>query len=75
MTRPLNLPKGAWLIGVFIKNDQVACSVKDTGIAMSEDAYVHIFDRFNKIKTLTGRLNSGVGLGLVISKNLVELFG
>ena len=48
--------------------------VKDTGIGIPEDHIESIFDRFIKVEGNT-KLYEGTGLGLTISKNLVELLG
>ncbi len=58
------------------KNDQkLTFYVKDTGIGLSPDQQNQIFNRFNKIEEDKRKLYRGAGLGLSISKNLVELLG
>jgi PAS domain S-box-containing protein len=47
--------------------------VSDTGQGISADALPHIFDRFRQGDTQTSRSEGGLGLGLAISKQLVEL--
>jgi PAS domain S-box-containing protein len=49
--------------------------VKDTGIGLSEDQQKIIFDRFNKAEDNKQKLYRGAGLGLAISKSLIELLG
>ena len=49
--------------------------VSDTGIGLSTDQQVQIFNLFNKIEEDKRKLYRGTGLGLSISKNLVELLG
>ncbi len=53
--------------------DHIEFFVEDTGIGISEYAKEHIFDRFFKDNTQKDRIYDGVGLGLAISKGLVEL--
>ncbi|QQS50466.1 MAG: response regulator [Bacteroidota bacterium] len=48
--------------------------VKDTGIGIDKEAQEYIFDRFRKAE-LKNKIFRGAGLGLFISKNLVEKFG
>lgn len=47
--------------------------VKDTGIGMSEDACVSVFEKFTQADSSTTRQYGGTGLGLSICKNLVTL--
>jgi signal transduction histidine kinase len=49
--------------------------VKDTGIGISDEAKGFIFERFRKAEPTKGKLYRGAGLGLAISKRLVELMG
>ncbi|MFN8255137.1 MAG: response regulator [Bacteroidales bacterium] len=49
--------------------------VKDTGIGIPKDKLNLIFDRFRKIEENTSKLYRGTGLGLTISKKLVQLLG
>jgi signal transduction histidine kinase/CheY-like chemotaxis protein/HPt (histidine-containing phosphotransfer) domain-containing protein len=50
-------------------------SVKDTGIGIPQDKINTIFERFEQAGTEITRKFGGTGLGLNISKNLVELHG
>lgn len=50
-------------------------SLKDTGIGISHDQLDHIFDRFSQADdSITGKIG-GPGLGLAISRQLVEMMG
>lgn len=58
------------------KNDEYGCfvlSVKDTGIGISEDFLPHIFESFTREKNATESSIIGTGLGLDITKKLIEL--
>jgi len=49
--------------------------VKDNGIGISEEILPFIFERFKQADSSTKRAFSGLGLGLTIVRNLVELHG
>ncbi len=51
---------------------ELKVSVIDTGIGISRDGMARIFDPFYQVQSGTSRLYGGTGLGLPISKRLVE---
>ena len=49
--------------------------VKDTGVGIDEELLPHIFDRFRQADASARRNFTGLGLGLTIVRNIVELHG
>ena len=49
--------------------------VRDNGIGMSEEFREHIFEQFSREKTSTVSKIQGTGLGMSITKNLVDMMG
>ncbi|SPJ32886.1 PAS domain-containing hybrid sensor histidine kinase/response regulator [Kushneria phyllosphaerae] len=54
---------------------QVRIEVTDTGIGISPDQLTRIFDSFTQAEASTTRRFGGTGLGLVISRRLINLMG
>ena len=50
-------------------------SVKDNGIGMSKEFLEHIFDTFSRERSATVSGIQGTGLGMAITKNIVEMMG
>jgi two-component system sensor histidine kinase BarA len=54
---------------------QIHISVEDTGIGIPQDKLDTIFERFSQADSSSTRSYQGLGLGLTISKQLIELMG
>ena len=54
---------------------QMHFKVKDTGIGIPQDKMNTIFEPFTQVERVISRKRDGVGLGLAISKKLVDLMG
>ena len=54
---------------------QITFAVKDTGIGMPQDKMDRLFKPFTQLEYVISRKRDGAGLGLAISKKLVELMG
>lgn len=49
--------------------------IKDNGIGMSEDFQKHIFESFSRERSTTVSGIQGTGLGMAITKNIVDMMG
>ncbi len=61
--------------GYTVKINELEFYVKDSGLGIAEDELPHIFDRYKRSENLAESKITGSGIGLSISKNLVELMG
>src|SRR5260370_31537945 len=57
------------------QNDQWMLTVADTGMGISEKDLPHVFDRFWQADGSSKRKYQGVGIGLALVKELVEIQG
>jgi signal transduction histidine kinase/ActR/RegA family two-component response regulator len=69
-------PKGG-KIDVLVErvNSHVEITVHDTGMGISSEFLPHVFERFRQADSSSTRKYGGLGLGLSIVKQLVELHG
>lgn len=67
--------KGTIEIGMEQKDGYVHIRVKDTGIGIPAQYQDQIFERFRQVESAYSRKYGGNGLGLAISKALIELLG
>jgi signal transduction histidine kinase len=67
-------PRGGSIdIGATVTEDQLGMFVKDTGVGIATKEFRRLFDRFYQVGDSLRREHPGVGLGLSIVKELVEL--
>ncbi|MFH1048772.1 MAG: ATP-binding protein, partial [Patescibacteria group bacterium] len=65
--------KGSVKVTAMVKNNFVEIKVADTGIGMSSEEQEHLFEKFYRAQNeKTGKI-IGTGLGLWITKQIVEL--
>ena len=65
--------QGQVKIRLYQEHDCVCLTVSDTGIGMSADELASVFSRFEQSDKSTTRKFGGTGLGMAITKQLVEL--
>ena len=49
--------------------------IKDNGIGMSEEFQTHVFDAFSREQTSTKSGIEGTGLGMAVTRNIVDMMG
>lgn len=62
-------------IGYRLEAGKILFYVRDSGVGISKEDQALIFERFGQVKSEEPRNITGTGLGLTISKNLIELMG
>ena len=66
-------PQGSVTLQAWQASDQLWIAVKDTGQGISSDDLPHVFERFWRSDRSRDRHSGGTGIGLAISRRLVEL--
>ena len=66
-------PKGSVTVSAYLEDGKVKIKCTDTGLGMSPQARTRLFEKFYRIATDETRSIPGTGLGLWITKQLVEL--
>ena len=64
---------GKITVSIYMLNEEVCISVKDTGIGIPEDKFEVIFESFEKIDTTLSRGCEGTGMGLSVVQKLAKL--
>jgi signal transduction histidine kinase len=69
-------PQGGWIeVRVEQRHPHAEISVRDSGIGIEPAFLPFVFDRFRQADSSSTRQHTGLGLGLSICKQLVELHG
>ncbi|MFA9390498.1 MAG: cache domain-containing protein [Prolixibacteraceae bacterium] len=65
--------KGVIQLSAEILPNAIQISVSDTGLGISENDILRIFERFQQVDNVMYRTHGGTGLGLAITKSLVSM--
>jgi signal transduction histidine kinase/GGDEF domain-containing protein len=65
--------KGYIEISLQEKENEVVCSVSDTGIGISQEDLCRVFNKFQQFSRANGPGEKGTGLGLSIVKRIIEM--
>ena len=68
-------PGGAVFLSAELAGRDVVIRVRDTGVGIEPEMLPRIFTLFAQVNTALDRTESGLGIGLALVKNLVELHG
>ncbi len=64
---------GGWVeVTVVAESDKAVISVRDNGIGLGEAQMAHLFEPYNRLGQGESGTASGTGLGLVITRQLIE---
>ena len=70
-----SLSKGMVSVSLSVADGNIVISVKDSGIGIAKEDQKFIFARFYRAKNAQTHRTSGSGLGLYLSKNIIERQG
>ncbi len=68
-------PGGQITIGLKPQPDEIYVSISDTGRGIPKDKLDKVFDKFSELSRLGTSGERGTGLGMAITKSIVELHG
>ena len=68
-------PGGTIEVVVRKLGDQIELSVKDSGIGIAPERLSGVFEMFSQVETALSRSRGGLGIGLALTRQLVEMQG
>ncbi len=68
-------PGGEIFVGIEVQIDQALVRVRDSGIGMTPEGLLKIFELFRQADEADMHSRSGLGIGLALVRNFVELHG
>lgn len=67
--------QGSVTLRAILNGNDMVLQVEDTGVGMVQEALDEIFEEFNQADTSSTRTAEGTGLGLTITRRLVQMHG
>lgn len=68
-------PQGGVSLSITYDTDFATVEVADTGMGIPADGQKHLFEKFYRVDNTATREVGGTGLGLFITRSIVEMFG
>lgn len=68
-------PKGGVKVSIDYDQEFATVNVEDSGMGMPQEAQKHLFEKFYRVDNSATREVGGTGLGLYITRSIVESFG
>lgn len=68
-----NIPQGYVYVTLTVEDKYTNISIRDTGIGISDSKIESIFESFSDVENRLTKVSEGSGVGLALSKALVEL--
>ncbi len=65
-------PGGKVEVLLNLSPTEITTTISDTGIGIPKEAMPHLFNKFFRVSNLEQKANKGTGLGLYISKSIIE---
>lgn len=75
LSNAFKFTRGTVRVTVFSRNQSVCFSVRDNGHGIPEEEIPLVFDRFHQVSSASPNANPGTGIGLALSREIVELHG
>jgi|GEM_PF-689567 len=68
-------PGGLIRVTAGVETDQVVIRIADNGIGLTQDQAAQVFELFSQIPAAVEKSEGGLGIGLALSRGLIELHG